>query len=450
MRQAWLGRKDSASEHNADSLGRGGAADCFIVGFSTDCSALTGAVLPFALPDIGEEEAQAVKDVVLSGWLTTGDKCRQFEQEFAHRVGAPYAVAVNSGTAALHLALEALGIGPGDLVITSPYTFAATGEVIRYLGAIPIFVDVDPRTCNLDPGELEFTLSRLDAGDRSVLPPSMRGSTTFGTVKALLPVHIGGTPCELDAVYRLAAARDLAVVEDAAHALPSSYKGRMIGTPYVPRVSGGVCFSFYATKTLTTGEGGMLVSEDESMVMRARQMSLHGLSGTAWSRYIAGGTWKYDIEAPGFKYNLTDIAAAMGLVQLRRLDEMATRRTMIAKAYNEAFRDVPAIEVPVVPAGSVSSWHLYMLRLRLGCLAIDRDTFVQELLTRGVATSVHFIPLHLHSYYRKVFGYQPGDFPAALSQSRREISLPIYSRMTDTDVNRVASAVVEIAKQFER
>jgi len=386
--------------------------------------------LPFAVPDIGQREIDAVVDVLKSRWLTTGQQARRFEEEFAASVGATHAVALNSCTAALHLSLEALDVRPGHLVFMSPYTFAATAEVVRYLGATPVFVDIDPVTLNLDPGRLrEAVEGRLDARQ--------------GRPRAIVPVHIAGVPCDMDAIWALARDSGLAVVEDAAHAFPSAYRGRPVGS--LPGdIPGTACFSFYATKTITTGEGGMLVTEDQDVADRARSMSLHGLSRQAWTRYAEGGSWAYDIVAAGYKYNLTDLAAALGIVQLSRAEQMSARRAEIAAAYTRAFARLDALECPTVPDGVQTSWHLYLLRLN-DWAPIGRDRFIEELNAAGIGTSVHFIPLHLHSYYVSEYGYAPEDFPVATAQFRRVVSLPIYSAMSDGDVARVIDATLAAA-----
>jgi perosamine synthetase len=379
--------------------------------------------IPFAVPDIGDAEIEAVSAVLRSRWLTTGEQCRLFEEEFAAAVGASHAVAVNSCTAAMHLSLEALGIGQEDLVYMSPYTFAATAEVVRYLGATPVFVDIDPGTLNIDVELLRDALSR-DCGT--------------GRSRAIMPVHIAGLPCEMAEIGSLADEFNVAVVEDAAHAFPSSHRGRPVGAG-LPDVTGTTCFSFYATKTITTGEGGMLVTEQQDLADRARSMSLHGLSRQAWSRYSADGGWAYDIVAPGFKYNMTDIAAAMGRAQLQRAEQMRERRTAIAAAYNDAFRDQGGLECPADDEESQHAWHLYLLRV--GSTPRSRDDLIASLKADGIGTSVHFIPLHLHSYYVNRYGFQPTDFPEATGQFERVVSLPIYSVMSDDDVSRVIAAV---------
>lgn len=371
--------------------------------------------LPFALPDTDEAEVAAVAEVIRSGWLTTGAKVRAFEAAFAKLVGAKHAIAVNSCTAAMHLALEALGVGPGDKVLTTPYTFAATAEVIRYLGAHPVFADVRPDTLNLDPARVEEVLRRE-------------------RVAAIIPVHMAGEPCDLDGLR--AVAGDVPILEDAAHALPTRLGDRLIGNQ-----SRFTCFSFYATKTLSTGEGGMLTTDDDAAADRCRIMSLHGISRDAWKRYTAEGSWAYDIIAPGYKYNLTDMAAALGLVQLGKLDAMWRRRASIAARYDAAFADLPELQAPARGAANQHAWHLYMLRVDNARLRGGRDAFADALKRRNIGISVHFIPLHLHPYYRETYGYQPDDFPVATAEFRREVSLPIYSRMTDADVDDVIAAV---------
>ena len=380
--------------------------------------------LPFALPDVGDEEAREVTEVLRSGWVTTGPKVREFEQQFAAYVGARHAVAVNSCTAALHLALEAIGLGPGDRVVTTPYTFAATAEVIRYFQATPVFVDVEPTTLNLDP-------AGLDA--------AMAGA------KAVIPVHVAGEPCRLAEIQAIAARHGAKVIEDAAHALPTRLGGRLVGA-----LSDVTCFSFYATKSLTTGEGGMLCTDDDAVADRCRIMSLHGISRDAWKRYMADGSWYYEIVAPGYKYNLSDLAAALGVVQLRKVDAMWARRRDIARRYHDAFAGLAELELPHFDPAHQHAWHLYMLRLHLDRLDLDRAAFVTELKRRNIGASVHFIPLHLHPYYRETYGYRPEDFPVAWREYQREVSLPIYSRMSDTDVDDVIAAVTAIVAEHAR
>jgi len=419
--------------------------------------------LPFALPDTGQTEIDAVADAIRSGWVTTGPRTRRFEAEFAAAVGARHAVAVNSCTAAMHLALEAIGLRAGDAVLTTPYTFAATAEVIRYFNATPIFVDVEPETLNIDPARLAEQIEILARKNRK---------SKIVNLKSIIPVHIGGLPAEMDAITALAARHNLAVIEDAAHAFPAAYKGRNIGSTLcgqVVRRNGqpatrstanspftihhspfpiphAACFSFYATKTITTGEGGMLVTDNDELAEHARIMALHGISKDAWKRYTAEGSWFYEIVAPGYKYNMTDIAAAMGLAQLAKAERMARRRREIAVRYTEAFARLPQLQPPADRADCRHAWHLYTLRLNLEQLTIDRAQFIAALKQRNIGASVHFIPLHLHPYYRDTYGYRPEDFPVASREYRRVVSLPIYSKMSDTDVQDVIEAVCDVVK----
>jgi dTDP-4-amino-4,6-dideoxygalactose transaminase len=387
---------------------------------------LRNAFLPFALPDVDDQELIQIKEALDSGWVTTGPKTRRFEAEFAAAVGAKHAIAVNSCTAAMHLALEAIGLQRGDEVITTPYTFAATAEVVRYFDARPVLVDIRADDFNLNPDLIE-----------SAITPRTR---------AIIPVHIAGLSAAMDAVGEIAARYDLAVIEDAAHAFPTRYRGCTVGQALPYPIRHAVCFSFYATKTLTTGEGGMICTDDDELAERCRIMALHGISKDAWKRYTAEGSWYYEIVAPGYKYNMTDIASAMGLAQLVKVERMWQRRVEIAQRYNTAFGSVAALQVPFDRPDCQHAWHLYMLRLNLDQLHIGRAEFVEELRRRNIGVSVHFIPLHLHPYYRETYGYQPVDFPVAYREYEREISLPIYSKMNDADVQDVIDAVTEIAE----
>lgn len=385
--------------------------------------------LPFSSPTIGDEEIAEVVDTLQSGWLTTGPKVRCFEGAFAAYVGCRHAVAVNSCTAALHLALEAIGVNPGDEVITTPMTFAATGEVIHYLGAKPVFVDIDPVTMNLDVSLLAGAIERCSHA------------------KAILPVHMAGLACDMDPIISIAKAHGLRVIEDAAHTFPTLYRGRMIGT-----LGDVTCFSFYSTKTITTGEGGMATTEDDALAERMRVMSLHGISKNAWTRYMASGNWHYEILAPGFKYNMTDLAASLGIAQLRKADQFHQRRLALAQRYTSAFSGLSEfLETPPdAPPGGMHSWHLYIIKLKLDRLAIDRDRFIEELKGAKIGASVHFIPLHLHPYYRETYGYKPADFPSALETYRRIVSLPLYPKMTDADADSVIDAVSSICRRHSR
>jgi len=381
--------------------------------------------VPFHRPSIGEDEVAEVVDTLRSGWLTTGPKVRRFEQDFAAAVGARHALAVNSGTAALHLALEAAGVKAGDEVIVPTYTFAATGEVVTYLGARPVLADCRPDTLNIDATTIE---------------PHLTART-----KAIVPVHVAGQACDMDPIMDLARARGLAVVEDAAHAIPTTYKDRPIGA-----IGDLTAFSFYATKAIATGEGGMVTTERDEHAARVKRMSLHGLSEDAWNRYTERGRWYYEIVDFGFKYNLTDVAAALGIHQLRRTAEFHQRRRQIARTYSEAFADLDTCVAPREVAYGTHAWHLYVLELRLEALSGSRDDLVEGLRQRGVATSVHFIPLHLHPVYATAFGYRPGAFPTAETVFRRAVSLPIYPQLADDDVALVIEAVRDTLKALRR
>jgi dTDP-4-amino-4,6-dideoxygalactose transaminase len=420
--------------------------------------------LPFALPDIGSKEHQQVNEVLESGWLTTGPKTRQLETEFADYFGVKHAIAVNSCTAGLHLALDSIGLSAGDFVLTSPYTFAATAEVVRYFQAIPVFVDVQPDTINLDPGKLAETIQDLK---QTILNGTSPQTTAVqralsnnpirrGVIRAIIPVHYGGHPCEVDAIYSIACESGLAYIDDAAHSLPARYKEKLIGSPMKGTSPILSCFSFYATKSMTTGEGGMITTEDDRLADRCRMMCLHGISKDAWKRYTAEGSWYYEILAAGYKYNLTDLAAALGIAQLSRLEEMWKRRQQIAAAYNKVFASYKQLDLPVVRKNCESAWHLYPIRFNLNYFENPsttvpfRNTFIEEMKHRNIGTSVHFIPLHLHPYYRETYGYEADDFPVALNQYKRLVSLPIYSRMSDDDVESVIDAVVDIIEGYRR
>ncbi len=406
--------------------------------------------LPFALPEIGEEEIAEVVDTLRSGWVTTGPKARRFEADFARFLGDEtggeelHCVAVNSATAGLHLALEAIGIGPGDEVITTTHTFTATAEVVRYLGADVKLVDIDPATLNIDPALIEAAIT----------PRS----------KAIIPVHYAGLSADMDAIHAIARRHGLQVVEDAAHALPTSYGGRRIGT----LDSAATVFSFYANKTITTGEGGMLVTRDEKLAARAKVMRLHGINRDAFDRFTAKvPSWYYEIVAPGFKYNLTDIAAALGLHQLKKAEAFATARRAIAARYDAGLRGLPVILPPQPLSGDEHPWHLYVLRLQPeakvktstsaaspppaphGGAASSgatqrsqaRDALIEALFADGIGVSVHYIPLHQHPYWRERYALRPEQFPHSQAAYESMLSLPLYSRMTADDAERVIAAL---------
>ena len=380
---------------------------------------MTSPFLPFALPDIGDEEIAEVVDTLKSGWVTTGPKAARFEQDFVAFLGdaSLQAIAVNSATAGLHLALEALGIGPGDEVITTTHTFTATAEVARYLGADVKLVDIDPATLNIDAAAVEAAI-----GPRT---------------KAILPVHYGGLAADMDAILDIARRHGLRVVEDAAHALPATHRGARIGT----LGSDATVFSFYANKTITTGEGGMLVTRDPALARRAKVMRLHGMSRDAFDRFTAKvPSWYYEIVAPGFKYNLTDIAAALGLQQLKKAQAFQQARQRIAEAYHAGLAGLPLVLPPMAPPGETHAWHLYALRLADDA-PIDRDTLIERLFAQGIGCSVHYIPLHRQPYWRERYGLRAEDFPHSDAAYRCMLSLPVYTRMQAGDVQRVIAAV---------
>jgi dTDP-4-amino-4,6-dideoxygalactose transaminase len=380
--------------------------------------------LPFSPPDIGEEEIAAVVDTLRSGWLSAGPKTKRFEAAFRDYIGAENALAVNSCTSALHLALVALGIGAGDEVITTTMTFCSSVNVIEHVGATPVLVDIDPETMNLDPAAVEAAITPR--------------------TKAIMPVHLAGHPADMEAILALAKAHGLAVVEDAAHAVPTRYRGQMVGA-----ISDLTAFSFYATKNLTTGEGGMLTGRAD-LVEKARLYSLHGMNRDAWKRYTSSGSWFYEVVAPGFKYNMNDMQAALGLVQLERLEAMHARRRELAHRYHAAFAGHEALQTPSEQPYAQHAWHLYILRLNLAALTIDRAAFIDELKARNIGTSVHFIPVHLHPYYRDKYGFAPESRPVAFREFQRTISLPMRSNLTDDEADDVIAAVLDVAKAFRR
>lgn len=381
--------------------------------------------IPFHLPEIGDEEVNSVVDTLRSGWLTTGAKAKAFETDFGAYVGASHAVAVNSCTAALHLALEAIGVREGDEVIVPTMTFTATAEVVHYLRAKPVLVDCEPDTLNVDPAKIEAAITPH--------------------TKAIVPVHFAGHPCDMKPILELARKHNLKVIEDAAHALPAKYDGKMVGA-----IGDITCFSFYATKTIATGEGGMATTQNEAWAQRMRMMSLHGISHDAWKRYTKEGSWYYEVLSPGFKYNLTDIAAAIGIEQLKKADRFCAARKEIASIYDKAFADLPQIELPVTRDNVQHAWHLYVIKLNLKALGIDRNRFVEELRAHEIGASVHFIPLHLHPYYRDELGYRKESFPVATEIFERIVSIPIYPKMGSAEVNRVIDAVRKVSVQHRR
>jgi len=381
--------------------------------------------IPFFRPDIGEDEIAAVVETLRSGWLTMGPRTQEFESAFAQAVGAAHAIALSSGTAALHLSLDALDLQPGDEVITSTLTFTATGASIVHAGGRLILADVTPDTLNLDPADVA----------RKITPRT----------RALVPVHFAGHPAAMDELLALARQHRLTVVEDAAHSLPARYRGRAVGT-----IGDMTAFSFYATKNLTTGEGGMLTLANAALAERSRMRRLHGMSRDAWRRYSREGSWRYDVVHPGFKYNMTDLAAAIGLVQLRRLPALHRRRCAIAALYTELLADVPEVQLPSVRPEVEPSWHLYVVRLRPERLRLQRDAVIEELRAAGVGTGVHFIPLHMLSYYADTCSCRAADLPVASAAADTLLSLPLFTLLSDDDVRYVAMSLRDILRTHRR
>jgi len=377
--------------------------------------------LPYNLPDISEADVEAVVEVLRSGWLAPGPRVKAFETEFAAYCGTRHAVAVDSATAGMHLALLALGVGPGDEVITTPTTFAASVNVIIHAGATPVLADIDIDDYCIDP----------DAIERAITPRT----------KAILPVHHGGSACRMEEIGEIARRRGLRIIEDAAHGLGTRIGGRDLGG-----FGDATVFSFYPTKNVTSGRGGMLTTDNDGVAERCRLLALHGMSNDAWDRYTERGSWAYQVKAAGYNYAMSDYQAALGHAQFRRLEEFQRRRGEIARAFNERFAGLPEVVLPVEREGTTHAWHLYVVRLRPEGLRINRDEFIVQMKERGIGTSVHFIPIHHHPYYREAYGWAPGDFPAADEAFATMVSLPLYTRMTDGAVDRVATAVEEIIR----
>lgn len=380
--------------------------------------------LPFSPPDVTEEEIAAVVETLRSGWITSGPKTKQFEQSFADYLGTENALALNSCTGGLHVALAALGIGAGDEVITTTMTFCSSVNVIEHVNARPVLVDIEPDTLTLSPEQVAAAITPR--------------------TKAILPVHFAGHPVDMNPIMDLARKHNLYVIEDAAHALPAAYEDQLVGT-----IGDLTAFSFYATKNLTTGEGGMLTGRPE-YVERARLFSLHGMSRDAWKRYGAEGSWFYEVVEAGFKYNMTDIQAAMGLVQLKRLEDLQNRRYEVVTRYQQAFASVSAVQTPIERPNVKHAWHLYVVRLNLEQLRIDRARFIDELKTRNIGTSVHFIPVHLHPYYHDKYNWDSSAFSVAYGEYQRTISLPLHSRLSNDDVDDVIAAVMDVVETYRR
>jgi dTDP-4-amino-4,6-dideoxygalactose transaminase len=399
--------------------------------------------VPFFRPQIADAEVEEVTECLRSGWLTTGPRVRRFEEEFAAAVGARHAVAVNSCTAALHLALEALDVRQGYGVLVPTMTFAATAEVVRYFGAVPLLVDCEPDTLNMCLADAAAKIEAVREGITALDPAT--------PIVGIMPVHVGGYMMDMEEVSEFAIAHGLWVVEDAAHTLPAAFRSRDGNF----RVCGAstadaTCFSFYANKTITTGEGGMVVTENAALAARVRQMSLHGLSSDAWNRYSDSGRWDYQIVAPGYKYNLTDVAASIGIHQLRRAEEMRRLRQDIAETYISAFADVEEVELPLGNPDRLHAWHLFPLRLRLDRLTCTRAEFMEMMRDRSIGCSVHWRPLHLHPYYQDAAWWTPRDLPVATEVWERLVSLPIFQGMTAAEVHAVCDAVRSVCALSRR
>jgi perosamine synthetase len=402
--------------------------------------------VPFYRPEIAQAEVDEVVATLRSGWLTTGPRVKRFEEIFASAVGARHAVAMNSCTAALHLAVHCLGVRPGDGVLVPALTFAATAEVVRYEGGIPILVDCDPTTLNMDLAHAERVVAQLRAGHRLAgLPHPMR-------VVGMVAVHVGGMMMDVAEIQAFASRHQLWVVDDAAHAFPAAWRRNRDESwqscgQHTAAVS---CFSFYANKTITTGEGGMAVTDDADLAARLRLMSLHGLSHDAWERYSGNGSWDYRILAPGYKYNMTDIAAAIGIHQLARAEDMRRAREAIAREYLDRLGPIEEVELPPAGDNRIHSWHLFPLRLRTDVLTIDRDAFIRALAEAGVSCSVHWRPLHLHPYYEQTFGWRAADLPVASAVWTRLVSLPLFSGMRRDEIDTVVDAVAGVCRRSSR
>lgn len=396
--------------------------------------------VPFFRPLLTDDEIEEVMDTLRSGWLTTGPKVKRFEEAFASAVNASCAVALNSGTAALHLAVEALNLKPRQAVLVPTMTFAATAEVVRYQGAFPILVDCDPQTLNMDLEDGQRKLDALRAGRLpGILQPDIQ-------VVGIMPVHVGGMMMNVEEIRAFSKQHGLWIVEDAAHAFPAAWRqdAEQLWQQCGEGTADVTCFSFYANKTITTGEGGMAVTNNVELAERIRMMSLHGLSHDAWDRYSSKGSWDYKICAPGFKYNLTDIAAAIGIHQLARAEQMRKEREAIAQRYMMEMSSIEEIELPADNANRIHSWHLFPIKLNLGQLSIDRNTFIEELKRAGIGCSVHWRPLHLHPYYETNFGWSPEEFPVASAVWERLISLPLFPGMREEEVAQVIHTIKQL------
>jgi len=399
--------------------------------------------LVFGAPDIREEEINEVVETLKAGWLSTGPRVARFEDDFKNYIGCKHAIALNSCTAGLHLALEIAGIGAGDEVITSPLTFASTVNVIIHQGATPVFIDVEKETGNIDPQKIEeFIKKNCEFNPKT---GQLTNRQTGQLVKAIIPVHLYGRPCRMDEIMKIAKENNLLVIEDAAHALEAYYKDEKIGT-----IGDFSVFSFYATKNVVTGEGGMITTNNDEWAKKLRVLRLHGLSRDAWKRYSAEGFTPYDILYPGYKYNMMDLQAALGVHQLKRVEENLKIREKYFRMYNQAFTEIPEIETPTEEKNIRHARHLYTILLRLEKLKCDRNEFAHALQAENIGIGIHFLVLHLSSYYRKRFGYKRGDLSSAEYISDRTISLPLSTKLTEEDINDVIKAVKKVVGFYRK
>lgn len=386
--------------------------------------------VPFAVPECGDDEIKEITEVIRSGWLTTASRCARFEKDFAEYVGAKYAMAVNSATAALHLGLESLGIKPGDKVLVPTFTFTATAEVVRYLGADPVFVDCDRDTFCMTIEQIHRSMKLQGFDFKSK------------NIKTIIPVHFGGHPCDMDSLLEFSGKNNLRIMEDAAHALPTRYKNSLIGS-----FGDITCFSFYANKTMTTGEGGMLCTDNDEIAKRVKVMRLHGINRDVWDRFSTGSSWEYDIVAPGYKYNMPDINAALGIHQLKKVELFREKRERIAKIYYEELSDIPGLLIPKINCQMEEhSWYIFVILIDRTMTkgGIDRDEFINKMTKRNIGTSVHYKPLHRMTYYKNKYGLKPSMFPNAEWVFERCVSIPMFSAMTDNQLEYVVKSIKEI------
>ncbi len=398
-------------------------------------------IINYHRASIGRDEICEVVACLKSGWLTTGPRVKQFEKDFATFIGAKFAIAMNSCTAALHLALEAIGLQENDIVIVPTMTFAASAEVVRYFNAIPVFADCLENDYCIDPAAVSEICKRIEKGKKIKGLPNGHGK-----IKAIIPVHFGGAPADIKAIRKIADELGASIIEDCAHACPGFYTnahGKLVKAGSEADIA---CYSFYANKTITTGEGGMATTNNPQYEDRMRVMSLHGINRDAWKRFTASGSWRYEIVAPGFKYNMPDIMAALGIHQLKKADDFRVQRAKIAQKYNNLFCGMEEIITPMEMPNTISSWHLYPIRIRKGKSRIDRNELIEKMKAEGIIASVHYMPLHLHKYYRDKYGYSVGDFPVSEKLFSECLSLPLYPGMKDADIKRVAKTLIEIVR----